>query len=84
MLNLKEWLGSKKTKDMLSSQVAIVIVCVVILYIAKGDPEQVKALVESLKEPLRAIAVLGGVGLLSRAGVDTMKAAKEKPKKPKR
>ena len=80
MFNLKEWLGSKKTKDMLSSQVAIVVVCVVILLIAKGNPEQVKALVEALKEPLRAIAVLGGVGLIGRAGTDMVKANAEKPK----
>lgn len=84
MFNLKEWLGSKKTKDMLSSQAAIAAVTLGVVVVTKGDPQKIEAVLTAIDKPLMILGGLGGLGLLGRAGVDTMKAAKEKPKKPRK
>lgn len=48
MLNLKDWLGSKKTKDMLFGEGLLLIVMLIVLYMSGGKPEAVKALLAAL------------------------------------
>ena len=74
-MNMKEWIGSKKTKDMIATQAAIAIVTVVILWMSEGDPEKVKSLMSGIREALALIAGIGGIKIAGQAAVDSKLAA---------
>ncbi len=73
-LNMAEWLSSKKTKDMLTTQLILAVVAISIVALAKGDPEKAKALVAAIENILLMIAGLGGVTIAGQAHVDAKKA----------
>ena len=74
-MNLKGWISSKKTKDMLATQAAIALVTVVILWMSEGDPEKVKSLMSGIREALALIAGVGGIKIAGQAAVDSKLAA---------
>jgi len=59
LLNLGEWLGSKKTTDMLWTQAILLLILVVLILAAKADPEKLKALLLVLWPYLLGIFGLG-------------------------
>ena len=69
-MNLGEWLQSKKTKDMLTTQILIAGVILGIVAIAKGDPDKVKALLDAVQNALLMLAGVGGTKIAAQAHVD--------------
>lgn len=80
MFNLKEYFESKKTKDLILGAGGITIVCVAVLHYSGGDPAKAAEFFKALREPMAMLSALVGVKIVGQVGIDTMKAAKEKPK----
>ena len=82
-MNIAEWIKSKKTKDMLTTQVIIAVVVIAVVAIAKGDAERVQGLMDAIDKGLYMIGGLGGVKIVGQAAVDvkkeTVKAAEKPP-----
>jgi len=77
-MNIGEWLKSKKTKDMLTTQLLIGAVLCVALIASKGDPEKAKSLVEAVEAGLLLMAGVGGTTIAAQAHVDGKLAANKK------
>jgi len=76
MLNLKEWVGSKKTKDSLVGVFVVLSVLFVMLYASGGDPEKFKALLEAAKLYVGGALALLGLKLTGQAVIDNSKVQK--------
>lgn len=74
MLNIEEFLGSKKAKSMLTTQAGLVAVALGVVWYAGGDPEKVKALMEALQTVLALIAGTGAVHIAGQSVVDARTA----------
>ncbi len=75
-MNMGEWLGSKKTKDMLATQAMIAGVAVGILWMSGGDPEKAKGLGDAAMPFVGMIAGMGGVKVLGQTHIDGKLAAR--------
>ncbi len=81
-MNLNEWLGSKKTKNMLVTQVVLMVVGLAVVFMSDGDPEKAKSMLSALQALLAMIAGLGGVTIAGQAAVDVKKeSVKAEPAK---
>lgn len=72
-LGLKKWLGSKKTKSMMLTQLGLVAIAGFIILQADGDPEKVKALFASIKEIVYLLTGTGAVTIGAQGYADKKK-----------
>lgn len=68
-----EWWNSKKTKNMLVTQLIILAAVGMAFIVAKGDPEQAKALLKVSMPYILAVAGVGTSTILGQAHVDAKK-----------
>lgn len=76
MLNLNEYLGSKKTKDMLVGLVVLAGILMLVTYVSRGDPEKIKLLLIAYLPILAPMAGLVGITIGSQGLADL---GREKP-----
>lgn len=76
MLNLNEWLGSKKTKDMLVGLVVLGAILLLVSLLAKGDHEKISALLIAFMPILVPMGALVGITIGGQALADI---GREKP-----
>ena len=79
-LNLKDWLGSKKTKDMMWTQGIMTVLGIAVVWFADGNPEKVKGILESMTILFSLIAGVGTTKLTVQAAIDH-RIAKNKAEK---
>lgn len=77
-MNLGEWLQSKKTKDMLTTQILIAGVIVAVVIVSKGDPEKAQGLLDAVQSGLILLAGVGGTKIAAQAHVDAKLATNGK------
>lgn len=70
MLNLNEYMGSKKTKDMIVGLVVLFVILLLVTYISSGDPEKVKALLIAYLPIIGPIGALVGIKISAQGFAD--------------